>query len=85
MHVDPAYCKILDEQMAQFGQGWISDDTIVDVNELLTAVEFEQRFGVRAFTLKDYARRHSIPKMGKRGRADLYRLGDLLAARSGVK
>jgi hypothetical protein len=71
--------------MVDCGQGWVCDVTVVDPDELVTAVDVEDRYGVREFTVRALVRRYGIKMHGNRGNAYLYRLGDVLAARAAKK
>lgn len=77
--VDPEACRYVDYLAAAAGQGWVSDSTVVDLDEVLTAKEIEQRHGVREFAVRARARRRGVRPRGKRAGANLYRLGDILA------
>lgn len=76
--VDPVACAQVDAVAQAAGQQWVSDDTVVDVDELLTAQEIEARHGVREWAVRARARRRGVMARGKRGGAKLYRLGDIL-------
>lgn len=80
MEADALACRHLDARMAEFGQGWISSDIIVDVNRMVTAQEVAAEFGLQPWNVMDWARRHpdKIPKHKQGGRT-LFRLGDVLA------
>jgi hypothetical protein len=75
----------IDSLMVDCGQGWVCDVTVVDPDELVTAVDVEDRYGVREFNVRALARRYGIKVHGNRGNANLYRLGDVLAARAAKK
>lgn len=85
LQVDQQACHEIDLVMARAGQSWICDETIIDPDELLTAGEIEARFGIREFTIRALARRYGIEVRGRRGLANLYRLGDILSARAAKK
>lgn len=82
LNVDRDECHRVDLVMVRAGQGWICDESVIDPEEVVTAGDIESRFGIREFAVRDLARRHGIVVRGKRGRANLYRLGDVLAARA---
>lgn len=79
---DREECHRVDLVMVRAGQGWICDESVVDPDESVTAADIEARFGIREFSVRDLARRHGIPVLGRRGKANVYRLGDILAARA---
>lgn len=83
--ISPAACMEVDLLMVDCGQGWVADATVSDPDELLTAQDFEDRYGIRGFTVRSCARRYGIKVQGKRDNANLYRLGDILAARAAKK
>lgn len=81
METDPVACRHLDARMAEYGQGWITSNTPVDVNRMVTAEEVSQEFDINPWNVHDWSRRHPdmIPKQGKRDGKTLFRLGDILA------
>lgn len=81
MDVDPATCRLVDARMAEYGQGWISSDVIVDVERLVTAEEVSQEFDINPWNVHQWAHRHpdQIPKRGKKDGKTLFRLGDIIA------
>lgn len=81
----PAACMEIDSLMLDCGQGWICDTTVADADELVTAHEIEARYGIKEFTVRDLARRYGIKVRDQRGKCNLYRLGDVLAARAAKK
>jgi hypothetical protein len=83
--VSPDACMEIDSLMLDCGQGWVCDATVVDPDELITAADVEDRYGVRDFTVRALARRYGIKVQGKRDNCNLYRLGDVLAARAAKK
>lgn len=82
---DPVACMEVDSLMVDAGQGWICDTTVVDPDELVTASDIEDRYGIREFTVRALARRYGIKVHGKSDTANLYRIGDILAARAAKK
>lgn len=73
-------CLSLDKLMADYGQSWVSDNSIVDVNAMMSAKDIAERFGIAEWNVRDWARRHPdrIRKhKTARGRT-LFRLGDVL-------
>ena len=85
LEVDPEACMAVDSLMMDCGQGWVCDTSVVDPDELVTASDIEDRYGIREFTVRAVARRYGIKIMGKREFSNLYRLGDILAARAAKK
>lgn len=77
--VDPEVCRLVDARMEEFGEGWITRDTPVDVNRLMTARQIADEFGLSPWNVMDWSRRHPdmVPKH-KRGGTTLFRLGDVL-------
>lgn len=84
-HIDREACYEVDKLMARAGQGWIADQSVVDPDELVTAQDVEERFGFKQVNLWALIRRYGVESRGKRGQSNLYRLGDLLSARSAKK
>ncbi len=81
--VDPEACRHVDVMMVHAGQSWVCDDSIVDVDELLTIRQLAARFGVQPYVIRDLIAKHGISTRGKvdMGKAFLYRVGDVLKAR----
>lgn len=81
MDIDPTACRHLDARMAEFGQGWVAGNVVIDVNNLVTAQEVAEQFGLQPWNVHDWSRRHpdAIPKRGAKDGKTLYRLGDILA------
>ncbi|OMC55450.1 hypothetical protein A5747_13530 [Mycobacterium sp. IS-836] len=84
MLCDASVCGIVDDNMRDWGQGWVCSETPVDVNRLMSAKEIAEEFGLQPWNVHDWARRHPdlIPKHKQDGRT-LFRLGDVLAYRAG--
>ena len=78
--IDLEACLVLDKKMADYGQPWISDNSIVDVNAMLSAKDVAERFGLSEWNVRDWARRN--PDKIRRNKAakgrTLFRLGDVL-------
>ena len=81
----PAACMEVDSLMLDCGQGWVCDATIADPDELVSAQDVEARYGIKDFTVRALARRYGIKVRGQRDNSNLYRLGDVLAARAAKK
>lgn len=79
--VDAEACHNVDLVMVRAGQSWVCDDSIVDVDELLTAKQFELKYGITENAVQKLVLRHGIPPRGKQGRAYMYRVGDILSLR----
>ena len=79
---DPRLCRLVDEIMIRVGQGWVCDDGVVDLNELMTAQDIERRHGISLTAIRKIALRNGVEVRGKRGKWNLYRLGDILSARA---
>lgn len=79
--VDAATCNLIDARMAEYGQGWITNDEIIDVNEIKPATEIAAQFGLQPWDIQNWSRRHPdrIPKRGMRRGRNLFRVGDVLA------
>ena len=82
---DPRSCRQVDEVMIRVGQSWVCDDRIVDPDDLMTVQEIESRHGITQVAIHKLVQRHGISVRGKRGKWNLYRLGDVLSARSAKK
>lgn len=80
----PYRCLDLDAVMHDYGQGWITDDEIVDVNQWLTAREvceyIEAKWGssgITPFDVRNWERAGAFVGE-KRGSRKYFRLGDVL-------
>ena len=77
----PEVCQSIDEKMIEYGQRWVCSETIIESERLISGPEVAEEFGIEAFNVRDWARRHpdQIPVRGRdrRGR-NLFRLGDIL-------
>ncbi len=66
--------------MAEYGQPWVSDNSIIDVNEMLSAKQLSERFGISEWDVRNWAKRH--PDKIRRHKAangrTLFRVGDVL-------
>lgn len=73
-------CLSLDKLMADYGQPWISDNSIVDVNAMMSAGDIAERFGISVWNVRDWARRHpeKIRRHKSANGRTLFRLGDVL-------
>lgn len=78
--VDPTACDLVDGRMSEYGQTWLVNDEIVDVNAVQTATEIAGRFGLAPWDIQNWAHRYpeKLPKRGKRGGKNLFRVGDVL-------
>lgn len=78
--VDYEACANLDNLMVNCGQGWVCDNSIVDVNEMLSAKQMAEKFGLVEFDVRNWSRRH--PELIRKHKAangrTLYRVGDVL-------
>lgn len=75
----PTRCLTVDELMFQYGQEWITDDSVIDVNEYVTAKQIWQRFGISDWNIRDWARRNPDEiRTRKVGGKRLFLLGDIL-------
>lgn len=78
-------CHEVDLLMVRAGQGWITNESMVDPDELLTALEIQARHGIGENAVRKLALRYGIPVRGKQGKYNLYRIGDVLSARAAKK
>jgi hypothetical protein len=71
---------VIDRKMADYGQPWVSDNSVVDVNEMLSAKAFAERFGISEWNVRDWSRRHpdKIRKHKAANGRTLFRVGDVL-------
>ncbi|QFG10324.1 excise [Mycobacterium phage DyoEdafos] len=78
--IDLEACLVVDKKMAEYGQPWVSDNSIIDVNEMLSAKQLAERFGLSEWNVRDWARRHPerIRKHKAANGRTLFRVGDVL-------
>lgn len=73
-------CLRLDKRMADYGQSWVSDNSIVDVNAMMSAKAIAEQFGLEEFDVRNWAKRH--PERIRQHKAGngrmLFQLGDVL-------
>lgn len=77
--VDAAACESVDDRMRAWGQGWVCNNEIVDVNEWASARSIADRHPVTVWDIYNWERDglYSGKKVGARKR---YKVGDILAA-----
>lgn len=85
LQVDRDACRQVDLIMVRAGQAWITNETVVDPDELLTATEIQERHGIGENAVRKLALRYGIKVRGKQGKYNLYRVGDVLSARAAKK
>lgn len=78
--IDLEACLALDNRMVDYGQGWVCDNSIVDVNEMLSAKAICERFGIEEWDVRNWAHRHpdKIQKYKANNGRTLFRVGDVL-------
>ena len=83
MAVDPANCKLVDARMCEYGETWVCDLEVVDVNKEKTVNEIYAQFGsgFEPWLIHTWAQQapDRLPKRGERDGKVLYRVGDVLA------
>lgn len=74
-------CVKVDNRMIAYGQPWVCDNSIVDVNEMLSAKDMAARFGFTEFDVRNWARLHpeKIRTHKTANRRVLFRVGDVLS------
>lgn len=78
MEVSPAACNALDDKLWDSDR-WVSDNSEIQLEQLMTAREIADRFGFSVQNIRDWARRHPDKiTTHKRGRQALYRLREVL-------
>lgn len=79
MEISPAACNAVDDRLWAAGEKWISDNSEVALDQLMTAREIAERFGLSVQNIRDWARRHPDKiTTHKRGRQALYQLREVL-------
>lgn len=76
----PQVCEAIDKKMVAYGQKWVCSETVIERERLVTASEVAEEFGIQAYDLRNWSKRHpdEIPRRGTRGNQIIYRLGDIL-------
>lgn len=85
LQTDRDACREVDLIMVRAGQAWITNEAVVDPDELLTATEIQLRHGISENAVRKLALRYGIEVRGKQGKYNLYRIGDVLSARAAKK
>ena len=83
MEVASEACHVVDGRMCEFGESWVCDDAVVNVEEWSTVADIYAQFGpgFEPWNVHLWASRHpdEVPLRGKRSGRNLYRVGDVLA------
>jgi len=58
MEVSPAACNEVDDQMYSEGEKWVSDQREIDLDALMTASEFADRFGYHKYDARNWSNRN---------------------------
>lgn len=80
---DPCACGIADQIAGEWGEGWVSDTTPVNVNQWMSAKQISERFGIPLQNIYSWHRRHpeDIQRVKKDGRV-VFWLADVLRYQS---
>lgn len=80
MAVAPAECKMVDHRMWECGEGWLSNDSELNLDSLKTASEIAQQFGLAIYDIQNWHKRHPdlIPVKGKWRGKNLYLVRDVV-------
>lgn len=79
--VDLEACLAVDNRMVAYGQGWVCDNSIIDVNEMLSAKDISERFGIPEWDIRNWSYRNpdKIRKyQSAKGKRAKFRVGDVL-------
>lgn len=77
----PAACEIVDEQLRQWGQGWVSDNSIIDMNEMMSAKQLAERHGISIYDVYNWERQGKFEGQRQASGRVLYRQGDVIQAK----
>lgn len=82
---DYGRCVEVDNRMIEYGQPWVCDNSIVDVNDMLSAKAIAERFGIAEWDVRNWDRRNpgKIRKHKAASGRTLFRVGDVLSLRAG--
>ncbi|OYN81741.1 hypothetical protein [Mycolicibacterium sphagni] len=78
--IDLEACLGVDKLMVDYGQPWVCDNTVVDVNAMVPARWFFEKYGIPEWNIRDWSRRHPerIRKHKAANGRTLFRVGDVL-------
>ena len=76
---DPSMCRAVDGTMHQWGEGWVCDDEVPDVNALMSAAAIARKWGFQRWDIANWARSGGISAVKTVDDVPLYRVGDVLA------
>ena len=74
----PLMCQTVDAQMVAWGEGWVCDDEVPDVDALMTAAAIARKFGFQRWDIANWVRQGKIKAHPHSGTGSLYRVGDVL-------
>lgn len=77
-------CLAVDNRMVAYGQGWVCDNSVLNMEERMTARQLSERHGMSVWDVYNWERM-GFYKGYKSGRRKLFRQGDVLVARSKLK
>lgn len=77
---DPAAAALLDARAIQFGEGWVTGETLatVDLDDVLPAPAMAEVVGEEPATIRQWAARGHIRKRKDAKQRTVYRVGDVL-------
>lgn len=76
---DPEMCRVIDGNMEAWGEGWVCDDEVPDMDALMTAAALARKFGFQRWDIANWVRAGNITAHPYPGTGSLYRVGDVLA------
>lgn len=86
MEVSPAACNEVDDRMWKEGEEWVSYAAELEPDQLLTAGEIRERYGIEVYKVRSWARRHPDKiTTHKRGRRVFFLLREVLSYAAGME
>lgn len=76
---DPATCRAVDSTMDDWGEYWISDGEVPDVNALMSAAQIAKKWGFQRWDIANWVKAGKISPARSVNGIPVYRLGDVLA------
>lgn len=77
--VDPYECRLVDGKMESWGESWVCDDDLPDMDALMSAAAIARKWGFQRWDIANWVRAGGIMSPKSSNGIPLYRVGDVLA------